>query len=81
MFEPIVKRTNRRPAQPLTAEVVRRLKEECDDYSSFMEGGQFYVMGFKGRDTVLLAFGDRDQFERMMNPSDKDLENGYGYRR
>lgn len=73
MFEPILKATNSPVAQPFDHVAARQL-EECDDVTTFTEGGQFYILGFKDRRRHVFAHCTKDAYERYLDPSNSDLE-------
>lgn len=62
--------------------IARKLREECDDVRTFTEGGQFYILGYKGKSRVVYAFSDPETYRRTMHPTDEDLRSYPGaYRR
>lgn len=71
----LLKATNQ-IATPFDAEVARKLREDCDDVSTFTEGGSRYVMGFKNLNLKVYAvFRDQEQYESYLGVEPK---NPYG---
>lgn len=70
---PLIKRTNSPVAVRFDHSVARRLKE-CDDVRTFTEGGQFYILGFKGRERHVYAHASKEEWQRYIDPSAADIE-------
>lgn len=77
----IVKQTNQSPSRRFDHEVSRILREECDDVTTFSEGGSYYVMGFKDSNLRVHAhFGSRVDYQAYLGIEPEGNDAGYGFR-
>lgn len=71
---------NNDPSSRLTSEMVRLLKEECDDVTPYEEAGWFCVIGYKGDRRLVNAHCDsREQYEVMMGIRKPDVDPRYSW--
>lgn len=60
---------NNDPTRPATPDDIRRLKEDCDDVTTYEECGWFCAIGWKGTNRLVhVHFRDRDHFMWSMYP-------------
>lgn len=60
---------NNDPTRLATQDDIRRLKEDCDDVTTYQECGWFCAVGWKGTNRLVhVHFYDEDHFMRSMYP-------------
>ena len=75
---PLLRKTTGPVAVRFDHNVARQLRD-CDDVRTFTEGGQFYIMGFKDRRTVVYAHSNAEEYRRFVAPTDEDRVSYPGY--